>query len=162
MPSSIPCSGPETCLRVRSGSQRRLLMLISWYVWPSMKVISGLLNIREVFGGIFICNINCRVWHSNDVFYDLYLITLNLYCNTQDPKFMERTLKQQGMQPVETLEVLKKALVDEFPQSFEDCVAWARLQFQEHYYNTIAQLLFNFPSNQVTHYVHLLCSQINV
>ena len=35
------------------------------------------------------------------------------------------------------------------PQTFEDCIAWARLQFQEHFYNNIAQLLFNFPPDQV-------------
>ncbi|XP_014678413.1 PREDICTED: ubiquitin-like modifier-activating enzyme 1 Y [Priapulus caudatus] len=67
-----------------------------------------------------------------------------------DPKFMERTMKQQGMQPIETLEVLKRALIDDRPSTFEDCIAWARLQFQEHYYNTITQLLYNFPPDQTT------------
>ncbi|KAL6055224.1 E1 ubiquitin-activating enzyme [Balamuthia mandrillaris] len=34
--------------------------------------------------------------------------------------------------------------------TFEDCVRWARLQFQDLFYNIIEQLLFNFPKNAVT------------
>lgn len=40
-------------------------------------------------------------------------------------------------------------LVDERPHSFADCVAWARLRFQDQYNNQIRQLLFNFPKDQV-------------
>ncbi|XP_071157458.1 ubiquitin-like modifier-activating enzyme 1 isoform X4 [Mytilus edulis] len=67
-----------------------------------------------------------------------------------DPKFMERTLKLQGTQPTETLETVKKALTTERPKDFQDCVAFARNLFQENYNNSIRQLLFNFPSDQVT------------
>jgi len=41
-------------------------------------------------------------------------------------------------------------LVDARPKTFADCVAWARLQFQECFHNSIAQLLHNFPVDQVT------------
>lgn len=67
-----------------------------------------------------------------------------------DPKFMERALKLPGTQPTETLESVKKSLVDERPHSFDDCIAWARLHWQEQYHNQIAQLLFNFPPDQLT------------
>ncbi|XP_063438582.1 ubiquitin-like modifier-activating enzyme 1 isoform X2 [Mytilus trossulus] len=67
-----------------------------------------------------------------------------------DPKFMERTLKLQGTQPTETLETVKKALTTERPKDFQECVAFARNLFQENYNNSIRQLLFNFPSDQVT------------
>ncbi|KAL5474908.1 hypothetical protein EMCRGX_G026935 [Ephydatia muelleri] len=67
-----------------------------------------------------------------------------------DPKFIERTLKIQGMQPLEILTQLKRALVDVKPKSFEDCVKWARQLFQDYYYNTIAQLLYNFPPDHMT------------
>ena len=65
-----------------------------------------------------------------------------------DSKFMDRTLA--GSQPLETLESVKKALVDERPVDFQSCVKWARLHWQEQYHNQIAQLLFNFPSEQLT------------
>ena len=95
-----------------------------------------------------------------------------------DPKFVDRTLKLQGNQPVsnqlisnlsivindsclqyhlilllfqlETFEAVKKVLVDERPQTFEDCVAWARNLWQANYHNQIKQLLFNFPKDQIT------------
>ena len=67
-----------------------------------------------------------------------------------DPKFMERTLKLAGSQPLETLESVKRCLVDERPMNFEQCVHWARLHWQEQYHNQIKQLLFNFPPDQLT------------
>lgn len=67
-----------------------------------------------------------------------------------DPKFVERTLKLPGSQPVETLEQVKRVLVDERPSKFEDCVKWARNFWEENYSNQIKQLLFNFPSDQTT------------
>ena len=67
-----------------------------------------------------------------------------------DPKFMERTLKLAGSQPLETLEAVNRALVDERPTDFEHCVHWARLHWQEQYHNQIKQLLFNFPPEQET------------
>ena len=44
---------------------------------------------------------------------------------------------------------VKRVLVDDRPKSFEDCVAWACNIFSESYHNTIAQLLYNFPPDQV-------------
>ncbi|NP_001171842.1 ubiquitin-like modifier-activating enzyme 1 [Saccoglossus kowalevskii] len=67
-----------------------------------------------------------------------------------DPKFMERTMKLPGMQPLETIISIKKSLVDDRPANFDDCVAWARNYFQVQYSNQIRQLLFNFPPDQVT------------
>jgi ubiquitin-activating enzyme E1 len=67
-----------------------------------------------------------------------------------DPKFMERTLKLPGSQPVETLDSVKRTLVDDRPHSFYDCVRWARLTWAENFHNQIVQLLYNFPPNQVT------------
>ncbi|XP_064473449.1 ubiquitin-like modifier-activating enzyme 1 isoform X2 [Ornithodoros turicata] len=68
----------------------------------------------------------------------------------KDPRFMEKTMKLPGNQPLEVLESVKQVLVDERPQSFADCIAWARLRFQDQYNNQIRQLLFNFPKDQVT------------
>uniref|UniRef100_A0A8C1TEW3 E1 ubiquitin-activating enzyme n=1 Tax=Cyprinus carpio TaxID=7962 RepID=A0A8C1TEW3_CYPCA len=67
-----------------------------------------------------------------------------------DPKFMERTLKLPGAQPLEVVEAVYKSLVTDYPRSWEDCVAWARNHFQCQYNNNIRQLLHNFPPDQVS------------
>lgn len=67
-----------------------------------------------------------------------------------DPTFIDRTLKLPGVQPLEVLESVKTALIDERPKCIEDCVKWARFHFQEQYSNQISQLLFNFPPDQQT------------
>ncbi len=59
----------------------------------------------------------------------------------------------QSLQPntkTETLKKVRTTLVDERPMSFEDCVTWARLKFEELFNNQIRQLLHNFPPDQVT------------
>jgi len=68
----------------------------------------------------------------------------------KDPKFTERTLKLPGVQAAETLETVKKILVDERPKTFDDCILWARKLFEENYTNQIKQLLFNFPEDYTT------------
>eukprot|EP00794_Sanderia_malayensis_P007342 gene7342-8162_t len=73
---------------------------------------------------------------------------VNQYIN--DPQFMERSLKMQGMQVIETLDSVKKALTVNNPKNFESCISWARLTFEEYFCNTIKQLLHNFPPNQHT------------
>ena len=67
-----------------------------------------------------------------------------------DSAFVEGLLKQPGSQPMDTLKSIATNLVDAKPLSFEDCMAWARLQFQDMFHNSIAQLLHNFPADQVT------------
>ncbi|XP_012269545.2 ubiquitin-like modifier-activating enzyme 1 [Athalia rosae] len=67
-----------------------------------------------------------------------------------DPQFVEKTLKLPGIQPLEILESVKTALIDERPKSFEDCITWARCHWQDQFNNQIRQLLFNFPPDQVT------------
>lgn len=64
--------------------------------------------------------------------------------------FVEKTLKQQGSEVLDTFENVQRILMTDKPTTFEDCVAWARRFFQEMYHNQIAQLLHNFPSDQTT------------
>jgi ubiquitin-activating enzyme E1 len=64
--------------------------------------------------------------------------------------FIDRVLKLQGFQPFEELQQVYKALVEDRPYTFEDCVRWARLNWQEYYHNIILQLLYNFPPDQLT------------
>ena len=60
------------------------------------------------------------------------------------------TLSGQQNTKAETVMNIRKTLVDERPVSFEDCVVWARLQFEKLFNNQIRQLLFNFPEDQIT------------
>lgn len=68
----------------------------------------------------------------------------------EDTNFVERTVRLPGSQSLDVLEAVKIALVDERPQSFKDCVVWARNHFEEQFHNQIIQLLFNFPPEQLT------------
>ncbi|CAG0919878.1 unnamed protein product [Notodromas monacha] len=67
-----------------------------------------------------------------------------------DPEFMDRTLKLPGSQPMDILEKVKSHLVDDKPSSFEDCIAWARLFWEELFVNVIKQLLHTYPADTTT------------
>lgn len=73
--------------------------------------------------------------------------TVNLYLT--QPKFVESTLKQGGNQK-ETLETIRNYLTTERPRTFEDCIAWARMQFETEFANKVQQLLHNFPKDSET------------
>jgi ubiquitin-activating enzyme E1 len=51
---------------------------------------------------------------------------------------------------LDTVKIIHRCLVEQRPLSFEDCVVWARLKFEELFNNHIRQLLHNFPPDQVT------------
>jgi len=40
-------------------------------------------------------------------------------------------------------------VLDDEPRSFADCVAWARLLFEDHFCSRISQLLTNFPKDKL-------------
>nr|XP_027201221.1 ubiquitin-like modifier-activating enzyme 1 [Dermatophagoides pteronyssinus]XP_027201222.1 ubiquitin-like modifier-activating enzyme 1 [Dermatophagoides pteronyssinus] len=71
------------------------------------------------------------------------------YLYLTDPKFIERTSKLNGNQPIEIGESVKKVLAER-PTSFLDCVKWARLYFEQQFNHQIQQLLFNFPPDYTT------------
>lgn len=73
--------------------------------------------------------------------------TVNLYLST--PNYIETTLKQGGNEKA-TLEMIRDFLVEDKPLSVEDCIKWARLQFEKQYNNAIQQLLYNFPKDSVS------------
>ncbi|WKY05963.1 hypothetical protein Q1695_006288 [Nippostrongylus brasiliensis] len=64
--------------------------------------------------------------------------------------FLERLEQMNVSQRTQLLGQVKDALIDSKPASAEDCVKWARLLFQEHYHDNIAQMLHSFPPDQVT------------
>ncbi|KAI0320611.1 ubiquitin activating enzyme [Amylostereum chailletii] len=66
-----------------------------------------------------------------------------------EPNFLESTLKYSGQQK-EQIEQIASYLVTNKPLTFEECIIWARLQFEEKYNNAIRQLLFSLPKDAVT------------
>ena len=72
---------------------------------------------------------------------------VNLYLS--QPNYIEQTLKQAGNEK-QTLEHLRDFLVTDKPLTFDDCITWARHQFEAQYNNAIQQLLYNFPRDSQT------------
>lgn len=72
---------------------------------------------------------------------------VNLYLT--QPNFVESVLKQSG-DVKGILETINQYLTIDKPYTFEDCIKWARLQFEEKFANDIKQLLYNFPKDAVT------------
>ncbi|KAJ6102348.1 Ubiquitin-activating enzyme [Penicillium sp. IBT 16267x] len=73
--------------------------------------------------------------------------SVNMYLS--QPDYIEQTLKQAG-QEKQTLQHLRDFLVTEKPLTFDDCIVWARQQFEAQYNNAIQQLLYNFPRDSKT------------
>jgi len=66
-----------------------------------------------------------------------------------DPEYVAKLKKQPGT-ALTTMESVRDNLVAKRPKTFDDCVVWARLKFEELYVNNIKQLLFNFPLDMIT------------
>lgn len=66
-----------------------------------------------------------------------------------EPNYLENALKFSGQQK-EQIEQLTSYLVTNKPLSFDECIAWARLQFERDYNNDIRQLLYSLPKDSVT------------
>uniref|UniRef100_A0A8C0IZ42 Ubiquitin like modifier activating enzyme 1 n=1 Tax=Chelonoidis abingdonii TaxID=106734 RepID=A0A8C0IZ42_CHEAB len=117
--------------RFGGGVGLKALRLPSWG-WPTVEALLGVLWARDEFEGLF----------------KQPAESVNQYIS--DPKFMERTLKLPGTQPLEVLEAVNKSLVSERPRSWADCVGWACRHWHCQYSNNIRQLLHNFPPHQKT------------
>ncbi|VEU22345.1 DEKNAAC103477 [Brettanomyces naardenensis] len=65
-----------------------------------------------------------------------------------EPNFVQTVLKQSG-DVKGILETIDDYLTNERPYTFDDCIRWARNQFEQKYSNDIKQLLYNFPKDAV-------------
>ncbi|KAF2645604.1 ubiquitin-activating enzyme E1 [Massarina eburnea CBS 473.64] len=72
---------------------------------------------------------------------------VNLYLT--QPDYLGASLKQSGNEK-QTLDTLQAFLVTEKPLTFDDCIIWARQQFEKSYNHAIGQLLYNFPKDSTT------------
>lgn len=70
-------------------------------------------------------------------------------CYLSDTEYVSKLKKQPGT-ALATLEGVRDNLVAKRPSTFDDCVVWGRLKFEELFVNQIKQLLFNFPLDMVT------------
>jgi len=82
-----------------------------------------------------------------DNFFVKPVQAVNTYLS--EPNYIESTLKYSGQQ-AEQLEQLVSYLVKDKPLTFEECIVWARLRFEEKYNKDIRQLLFSLPKDGVT------------
>ncbi|GAK67598.1 ubiquitin activating enzyme [Moesziomyces antarcticus] len=73
----------------------------------------------------------------------------NVNAYLSQPDYIETTLKS-GSGAKEQLDQIKQYLVDERPKTFEQCIYWARMRFEENYSNVIRQLLHSLPADAVT------------
>eukprot|EP01006_Ploeotia_vitrea_P033261 TRINITY_DN65408_c0_g1_i2.p1 TRINITY_DN65408_c0_g1~~TRINITY_DN65408_c0_g1_i2.p1 ORF type:complete len:769 (+),score=121.28 TRINITY_DN65408_c0_g1_i2:784-3090(+) len=72
---------------------------------------------------------------------------VNAYIYQKD--FVASLDKEPGSK-LTTVQGLYDSLVKSKPTTFEQCVEWGRLQFEESFNNSIQQLLFNFPVDTIT------------
>eukprot|EP00741_Cyanophora_paradoxa_P000064 tig00000057_g61.t1 len=73
----------------------------------------------------------------------------NSYLNGPDA-FLAALEKRNASEKVATIEVLRQCLLKSKPSTFEDCIVWARLKFEELYDNMIRQLLYSLPLDMIT------------
>ncbi|EAL72486.1 ubiquitin activating enzyme E1 [Dictyostelium discoideum AX4] len=66
-----------------------------------------------------------------------------------NPAYVQSLKTQNPFVRLETLASIKASLMDR-PLDFNQCIAWARLKFEEYFNNNIEQLLYNFPKDMVT------------
>jgi ubiquitin-activating enzyme E1 len=70
---------------------------------------------------------------------------VNAYLST--PEYLAQLAAQPNAR-LETLRRIHESLVSGRPTSFEQCVNWARMRYEDLFHNTIAQLLHNFPADR--------------
>lgn len=75
--------------------------------------------------------------------------TINLYMQLGKDNYF-KTILEKSSDPKSALETLKANLEDEKPLTFEECIVWARREFEKKFANETKQLLYNFPKDAVT------------
>jgi len=72
----------------------------------------------------------------------------NQYLSLPPEAFMQTLASQQNMK-LDSLNKINESLVTQFPQNIEDCIRWARVQFEDNFCNRIMQLLHSYPLDKV-------------
>ncbi|KAF8351145.1 ubiquitin activating enzyme [Amanita rubescens] len=66
-----------------------------------------------------------------------------------EPNYLQNTVKYSGQQKDQIDQIMSYLVINK-PLTFEECIVWARLQFERDYNNDIQQLLFSLPKDAVT------------
>ncbi|KAG6841309.1 hypothetical protein C0991_012308 [Blastosporella zonata] len=94
--------------------------------------------------------INHTIEWSRKAFENLFIKpaqAVNAYLS--EPNYLETSLKYSGSSK-DQIDQIVSFLVTDKPLTFEECIVWARLQFEKDYNNEIRQLLFSLPRDAVT------------
>ena len=94
---------------------------------------------------------HCIHWARHIIFEEWFVETptlVSLYLT--QPDYIQTTLKEPGGAKLPNLEKIRDNMTTDRPRSFEDCIAWARAQFEHHFVNNIKQLLHSFPKDYET------------
>ena len=75
------------------------------------------------------------------------LQAVNAYLS--EPNYLETALKYSGQQKEQVDQILSY-LVKDKPLTLEECIVWARLQFEEKFNHSIRQLLYSLPKDAVS------------
>ena len=73
----------------------------------------------------------------------------NLFLESPE-KYIQAIRQNPDAAAREQVEKVADLLVLDSVSTFNDCVAWARLKFQDYFHNRIAQLVFTFPEDATT------------
>lgn len=82
---------------------------------------------------------------------------MSVLFSSSDAEFVDRSLSHGDAEALEVLEGVWNCLEDmkaggKRPASWEDCVTWARREWETLYNNEICQLLHCFPPDTVNHH----------
>jgi ubiquitin-activating enzyme E1 len=91
---------------------------------------------------------HCIQW-ARDAFEGVFTTQLQeVQQYIMNPEFIRQLDKEPGMKPAIIGNIV--STLRDVPKTFDNCIAFARLRFEEYFNNNIAQLLHNFPVDSVT------------
>lgn len=89
---------------------------------------------------------HCLQWAREQLFEGYFVKNAEVVNSYLDKDDYIKTLPQSLV--LSSLEILEGNLVDT-PKTFDECIVWARLEFEKRYNHQLKQLLFNFPIDHV-------------
>ena len=85
-----------------------------------------------------------------DSLFKMPMLNVKKYLETNNTEFAAHLEKMDHRKAKQLVISLKKALVEDRPFNFEQCVRWARLLWEESFVNQSKQLLHTFPPEYTT------------
>ena len=89
-------------------------------------------------------------WAKEKFFTEFYEKPLQSLTYMKDRALYISKLQSKKNSKLKYLRYVKDMVGSNVPKSFEDCIAWARIQFDVYFNHTIVQLLSNYPADKLT------------